>query len=195
MRKRALVSGWVGVAIVVLPGVAWASDGGASSWPWYLQFLGAIINFAILLFLLFRFGGPRISAFLEHRQQQLEKQMKESAELRERAQQRLNEIEAQMKDFEQRRERLLEDYRRAGEAEKARIIESAEQQARRIREDAEMAAASERSRASAELEEELARRALRLAEAALREQMQPSRQARVVEQSIEQIEALSASQS
>ena len=182
-------------AVVLVPAQAFASEGGGSSWSWYWQVAGGIVNFSLLAYVIIRFGGPKVALFLDARKDRIEKEMSEAARLREEAQTQLDTIEAKMKVLDEERQRLMDDYRAAGNAEKERIIASAEAQASRIKEEARLTAETETSRARAQVEREMIELSLQMAESTLREQMKPAKQTELIKKTIDSLSALGSSAS
>ena len=182
-------------AVVLVPAQAFASEGGGSSWSWYWQVAGGIVNFSLLAYVIIRFGGPKVALFLDARKDRIEKEMSEAARLREEAQTQLDTIEAKMKVLDEERQRLMDDYRAAGNAEKERIIASAEAQAFRIKEEARLTAETETSRARAQIEREMIELSLQMAESTLREQMKPAKQTELIKKTIDSLSALGSSAS
>jgi len=182
-------------AVVLVPAQAFASEGGGSSWSWYWQVAGGIVNFSLLAYVIIRFGGPKVALFLDARKDRIEKEMSEAARLREEAQTQLDTIEAKMKVLDEERQRLMDDYRAAGNAEKERIIASAEAQAFRIKEEARLTAETETSRARAQVEREMIELSLQMAESTLREQMKPAKQTELIKKTIDSLSALGSSAS
>ena len=90
--RRRLLGVLAFAALMLAPAVAFASGGEEPTWPWYLQFAGSIVNFALLVFLIVRFAGPKLSGFLKQRQETIERQMRESAELRDKAMQQVGKL-------------------------------------------------------------------------------------------------------
>ncbi|PJB36496.1 MAG: hypothetical protein CO108_23165 [Deltaproteobacteria bacterium CG_4_9_14_3_um_filter_63_12] len=182
-------------AVLLVPAQAFASEGGGSSWSWYWQVAGGIVNFSLLAYVIIRFGGPKVALFLDARKDRIEKEMSEAARLREEAQTQLDTIEAKMKVLDEERQRLMDDYRAAGNAEKERIIASAEAQAFRIKEEARLTAETETSRARAQVEREMIELSLQMAESTLREQMKPAKQTELIKKTIDSLSALGSSAS
>lgn len=178
------------MAVVLVPAQAFASEGGGSSWSWYWQVAGGIVNFALLVFVIVRFGGPKVSLFLDARKDRLEKEMSEASKLQKQAREQLDSIEAKMKALDEERAHILADYRAAGEAEKQRIIASAESQASRIKEEARLTAETETTRARAQIEREVIELSLQMAEVSLREQMKPAKQTELIKKTIDSISTL-----
>ena len=169
LERRALTV-LVAAALLLSPSLAFASEGGDTGWAWYLQFAGSFVNFAILLYLIVRFGGPKIQASLKARKEKIERDMDEAARLRAEAKEELAGLRARVDKLDEERAALMSDYRKAGEAERDRIIEEAKAQAERIREEAVLASKSESTRARQGLQREILDRAFKEAEAQLKSQ-------------------------
>ncbi len=174
--KRRVVQASTIVAALMLPAVALASGGGGEDGGffsiWYIQLAGSIVNFTILVYLLIRFGGPKMTAFLENRKAIIERDMKEAARVKEEAHAAMDELRTRLDALDEERARILEEYEELGQAEHDRIIKEAQAQAARIAQEARMTAETEAQRARQKMERQVLEEALRLAEETLRKRVQ-----------------------
>jgi len=176
-------------ALLLVPSTALAA-GGESDWSWQLQWAGVAVNLALILFLAIKWGGPGIKKFLTNRKDAIDKNIADAEELRQQAEARLDEIEKRMQTLDEERQEILDEYTAIGEAEKERIIEQAEKEADRIKEEARIWSETERAKARVAIERQITDLALELAEEKLREKMQPMAQKKLVDDTIEQLNAL-----
>jgi F-type H+-transporting ATPase subunit b len=143
-------------------GGAYEPDQGDHKMP--APFLGALINFAILLFLLGRYAAPNFKKMVYDRHHLIAKQLDESAKLRDEARAKLDEYSRKVSDLDAEIAKLVEGIRGEAEHEKRRIITEAEARSARMKKDAEQQIQAEIGRVRAELEKEATLAALAVAE-------------------------------
>ena len=127
-----------------------------------------VLNFAVLIGLLVYFGGPAVSKALGARHQQLKSELAAAAEARAGAKARLEQQEQRLAALEHEIDDIRAGIKREAEAEKARLIELAEERARRIREETSFLMEQQVKEAKADLRREAARAAVDLAEQMVR---------------------------
>jgi F-type H+-transporting ATPase subunit b len=113
--------------------------------------LGALINLAVVAFILMRFGKKPIMDALAHRKKTIMQDIDAAAALRADAEKRLKSYEKQLARIADRRKELQEEYSSQWEAERQRILKEAEEKASRLRRDAEFRVAQELKQAQADL--------------------------------------------
>lgn len=128
----------------------------------------ALLNFALLIYLLVRFTKKPLRHFLVSRHAQVQKNLVEAAELRDAAKAKLEEINGKLEKFEQEVTQLKEDVRKDAEKERDRIIKAAHAEAERLVKQADKTLDQELRRARAMLEAELVEVSLSLAEERIR---------------------------
>lgn len=147
-----------------------AAAGGVSFWT-----IGAhALNLAILVWLIVRFAKAPAQRALRNRAETVTHEIQKAKTLHAEARTMLTEYESKLAGLEAEMAAILDEQRREGEAEKARLIEEARTEAARIRREAQRVAESELARARARLESEIVDRAIEAAEAAVRAQMNPA---------------------
>ncbi|MCA9672133.1 MAG: ATP synthase F0 subunit B [Myxococcales bacterium] len=129
----------------------------------------AIVNFIILLYLLYRFGAKPFSAYLRRRSEETKKALEEAKELRRRAQERLAEIEGKLAGLDDEIARIRKDVAADAERERDAIIARAEQEAERMIENADRTIEEEVNRARHRLESQVVSAAVAAAEKLLLE--------------------------
>jgi F-type H+-transporting ATPase subunit b len=138
-------------------------------------------NFAVLVFLLVKFGGPAVSKALAARHQQIKADLASAAELRAAAQARFEQQEKRLASLEQEIAAITASIKQEAEAEKARLIATAEERARRIREESEFIIEQQVKQAEEDLRREVAIQAVALAEQIVRAQLGAGDQQRLVD--------------
>ncbi len=147
----------------------------------------AILNFALLIFLLWYFARKPIGGYLANRHETIKSDLVEAAELREQAREKLNEIEGKLKFLNDEVEEIKKGVAKDAEFERAKIIEAANLEADRIIANAEASLDREIRRARRKLESEAIDGALRVAEQLVREKLGDADRKRINENFISQI--------
>ena len=140
-----------------------------------------LLNFAVLVFLLVKFGGPAVSKALQARSQQIKTDLASAAELRAAAQARFEQQEKRLASLEQEIAAITASIKQEAEAEKARLIAMAEERARRIRAESEFIIEQQVKQAEEDLRREVAAAAVALAEKIVRSQMGAGDQQRLID--------------
>ena len=144
-------------------------------------FMWQMLNFAALLFLLIKFGGPAVKKALQARHQQIKTDLASAAESRAAAQARFEHQEKRLAALESEIATIRAGIKQEAEAEKARLITMAEDRARRIREESEFIIEQQVKQAEEDLRREVAAQAVALAEKIVRAQLGAQDQARLVD--------------
>ena len=140
-----------------------------------------LFNFAALAFLLIKFGGPAVSKALQARHQQIQNDLASAAEARAAAQARFEHQEKRLGALEQEITAITAGIKQEAEAEKARLIATAEERARRIREESEFIIEQQVKQAQEDLRREVAAAAVALAEKIVRSQLGAGDQQRLID--------------
>jgi F0F1-type ATP synthase membrane subunit b/b' len=148
--------------------------------PMSAPFIFMILNFAILLALLSKYGGPAARKLAAERHDQIKSALDEAAKLRKQAADKLAEYDAQLKALPDEISRLVADIRAGAEADKVRITEAAERQAAQLKREAEQHIAAAIELARAALTREVTAAAAAAAEKILRDKVTPADQQKLV---------------
>jgi F-type H+-transporting ATPase subunit b len=143
-------------------------------------FIYMVLNFALLLFILMKFGAPIVRRSTAERHDQIKTALDEAAKLRKQAADKLDEYESRLKDADSEIKKLVDGLRADAEADKARILENAERQAVQMKRDAEQRIAAEIELARATLTREVTAAASAASEKLLRAKMTPGDQQKLV---------------
>ncbi len=179
------------IVLVVFITVGWAAEegndhgGGLGSLAW------SIGNFAVLVYILYHFGGKRIYTYLKKRQEKIRSTLEMAEKARNEAEEKARLYREKLEAVEEEIQRIIAEMREEGEAEKNRIIESAQQAAQRIKIEARRAADEEVNRAAALLREEMVSLSVQLAEELVRRNLTPEDQHRLIRRYLDQIAELS----
>jgi F-type H+-transporting ATPase subunit b len=148
-----------------------------------------LLNFAVLIFVLVKFGGPAISKALAARHQQLKADLAAASAARAEAETRLRQQEARLAALEQEIEGIRTGVKAEAEAEKARLIAMAEERAKRIREETSFVLDQQVKEAEERLRREVALAAVTLAEQMVRQSLGAADQQRMVDSFVTDIAA------
>jgi F-type H+-transporting ATPase subunit b len=140
-----------------------------------------LLNFAVLVFLLVKFGGPAVKKALEARSGQIKTDLASAAETRAEAQARFEKQEKRLAALEQEIAAITAGIKQEAEAEKARLIAAAEERAKRIQEESSFIIEQQTKQAEEDLRREVAIAAVALAEKIVRSQMGSSDQQRLID--------------
>ncbi len=144
--------------------------------------LASFINFAVLVFILFRFGKQPVMDALAKRKKDLMHEIDSANELKLDAEKRLKTYERQVARIEERRQELVEESRLQWEIEKKRILEEAQEKSERLRKDARFRVDQELKQAQADLLKEAIDGAVAAAESLLKNRVQASDQERLADE-------------
>ena len=164
------------LSALLLCSPAWAAETGQDqSWNFVLR----VINYGIFLILLIYFARKPVVKGLRSRREKIKEELSQLEASREEAAKAKAEAAALLAKAEEDSMRLLVEYRHQAEAERARILEQAEQQIQHLHEQARLTIARETISAQSQLKNELALSALSTAEKILRHQITPKDQVRL----------------
>lgn len=171
-------------ALVLCATVALASTEGGGEAEHHLNwwnFTLRVINFAIFAAILYKFGGKKAADFFGGRRKQIETQLHDLDERKDKAEKRLAEVEKSIAGLAAEKAKILDEFRAQGEALKASIVEKAESDAAKIRAQAETGAAQEGVYRLRELRAEIAELVVEAAEKILREKLTAEEQAKLID--------------
>ncbi len=140
-----------------------------------------IINFALLLAIVFMIVRKPISKMVTARREGLEAALKEANELREEAQKALRSATERMDTLDLEMARIREDILNAGLAETRRITEDAERRLKRMEDESAALLEQETARMSAEIRREVVDAIVSTAQRVISEKIQDSDHDRLAE--------------
>jgi F-type H+-transporting ATPase subunit b len=187
MNRRFFLFAGTSLALVFffsLPALAAEAEGHGSYWKDYIF---QIVNFIILLAILFKFLRTPLKGYLEKRHNQVREELEKARELSaaadaayKRAQDRLENLENEVKEI---REQMLHEVAE----EKTRLMEEAEKKAEQIRVQAQQGLYEEIAQIKKQLERNLSLEALTLAEKIIKERITEKDQKHLIDQFIQRI--------
>lgn len=168
---------------------AFGSGGGeeAEHVPLWKDYMWKIINFAILVFILFKFGKKPLQNYLQKRSELIEKTLSEAKDAKEAAVKALHEVEERLKLKDAEIEAILSAAKRSGEQERDRIIEESSRLKEKILEQAKTNIDYELKHAKEAIKAEAVELAMDLAEKKLKEKLTKEEQERLLEDSLVKI--------
>jgi len=158
--------------------------------PMSQPFVLALVNFAILLFLLAKYGGPVARRTAEERSDQIKNALDEAKKLRDQAADKVADYDKRIANLDSEIEKLVAGLRADADADKARILAAADAQAAQLKRDAELRIAAEFEYARAGLLRDLTVAATKATEQLLAHKLQPADQEKLVATFIADVQAV-----
>uniref|UniRef100_UPI00359C8B3B F0F1 ATP synthase subunit B n=2 Tax=Faecalicatena contorta TaxID=39482 RepID=UPI00359C8B3B len=153
---------------------------------WNLLF--SLITVVVLVLILKKFFFEKVHQFMEARQQQVVNTLEEAQTTREEAQQKLEEYEAQMAFAESEKREIIKKAMQEAQAQAGAVLETASKEAGQVREQTRREIERDKMIAKKELQREIGDMAVLAAGKIIGEELNPKRQAEVVEKIIEEAE-------
>ncbi len=152
------------------------------------SFMWSVINFLIIVFLLYKFGKEPLKEALKKRQKTIEKTLDNAAEARMLAEKGLKEAEQRLSEKDAAIELILSDAKHIAERERLALVEQGERMSRDIVARAKLSMDVELKQAKDDLKAEAARLAIELAEKKIRQETSEDDQSRLLENYIVMME-------
>ena len=184
--KRAWIIPLALAAVCVLWSPALASEHGAQFK--LLDFIGAVFNFAIFLFILIWFGKKGIQSYYKDRAETQLAAVKEAEQALEDVKEIHEQLEERRLHLKEETEDLIENAKRRAGLQAEEILAAARRQAERIVDDAKRTVESEIDQAKKRLRAELVDIALQVAEDQIQGRLDDSKQRQIIEQFVSGME-------
>lgn len=152
-------------------------------------FLASVLNFALLAFIIVRFGRKPIAEALKKRKQTIMADLDNASRLKAEAEKRLEQYEDKLTRLEETLAELKAEQAAQAEREKAHVLAEAEQRRIRMKKDAEFRIEQELKEARAMLLKEAVEGAVAAAEQLLRQRVSKEDHDRVAEEYLKAIPA------
>jgi len=172
-----------------LPAVA--AEEGASFWSknkTMLEQIAAVINFLIFLWLIVKYGGPKIKATFDTKAKEYRGKGEAAAQALAEAREAAAEWRQRRDQLDQEIDRIKADVSRMAESQAEQIVAGAKLAAERMLEDARRSALADVQRAAKELRDELVNEVMDKTEAKLRERLTPVHQKMLIKEAIGKLE-------
>ncbi|NIS69611.1 MAG: F0F1 ATP synthase subunit B [Proteobacteria bacterium] len=179
------MTGIVILTIAFLPGCAMVER--ITHDPW-LSFAFKVVNFLILMAILFKFLSKPLGNFLKNRQAKVRQALEDAEKARAEAEKKMGEYDKRLARIDKEIGEIHRVLREEGENEKVRIIREAERMAENIKEQARSTAQQEIRQAQRILREEMTDLAVKMAEEILRKSISKSDQKMLVEEYVAKME-------
>lgn len=170
--------------LLLFAGTAFASaegaEGGGSWSPWML--LWRVINTAALIGLLVYFLKKPMVNFFSERHAQIQKDLEDAKEQRERAERTIAEYEKKIGEMGRELDKMRDELRKAAAIESEKVVSNADRMAASMVESAQVAAEQEVRKAKMILKNEAVGLAVELAESLIREKINKDDRKRIVEE-------------
>ncbi len=171
-------------------GTAYAAGGDSLSPEKLKDLMWRVMNFAVLMFILIKFGAKPIGAALSGRREQIKEEIEDLETKRAEAEQSYKDFEAKLAGMEGEIDTIVEKAVAQAEVEKEKIIESAHKAADDIKRQAEMAIANEIVTVRRSLKNEMAEQATTMAEEIIIKNLTPDDQNKIIEDYLNKVGAI-----
>ncbi len=172
--------------ILVTASVAFASEGAHHEISLKMEIF-RIINFAVFVWLLYKFAGNAVKKYFTERRENISRSLEEAKKVREEAQRMYNEAKAKVENLESEVKAILSNAEKEKEEQVARIREETEKMVQRIKEQAKATVNLEVERAKLELQQEAIDLAVEVAQKLLQEKITPEDQKRLLSDYINKV--------
>ena len=181
-RSKYIIHTLVSLLMVFIAAAVYASEGGhgAEEYTFMGDWLPRIINFAIIVGLLFYFLRKPVRDMFKNRTAEIAKAMEESKAARERALAALAEMERKAREMDAETRTMIADAQVRGEKDKQALIEEGRKIVRDIQEQVKTGADIEVQKAKADLATEASRLAVDLAEGKIKDTITKQDHERIV---------------
>jgi F-type H+-transporting ATPase subunit b len=167
----------------------YASGGGeeAANAPWWKDYIWKIINFLLLVVILFKFAKKPMQNFFQKRTELIEKTLNEAKEARAASLKALQEVETRLKAKDAEIAAILAASKKSGEQERDTIISESDRLKAKILEQAKTNIEFELKSAKEAIKAEAVELAMELAEKKIKEKLTKEEQEKLLEDSLMKI--------
>jgi F-type H+-transporting ATPase subunit b len=168
--------------------IAFAAGAGEGEHPpLWKEYMWKIINFLVLVAVLYKFARKPLVDFFKKRTETIEKTLNEAKEAKEAALKALHEVETRLKAKDAEIEAILATAKKSGEHERDKIIEESARLKEKILEQAKTNIEFELKHAKEAIKAEAVELAMELAEKKLREKLTKEEQEKLLDESLVKI--------
>lgn len=158
--------------------------------PLLKDLLLRVINFALLVAILVKFGKKPVMGALHGRTQKIREEFEDLEAKRAEAEKEYKEYETRLSSVDDELKDMVEKAVAQGQEAKERIIAEAEEAAENIKRQAEMAVQTEITEARRRLKDEIANQAAEMAEEIIRKNLKSADQEKLVKDSLDKAQSL-----
>lgn len=179
--------------VLILATEAVESEGGGVDLliPTTQEWAAALVAFAIVFFVMWKFAWPQINQLLDDRQKAIAGQIQEAESTKQEAQSLLEDYQAQVANAKAEANQIVDEARSQAETVKADIVAKAEAEGRLIVDKARGEASTEKARALAAARQEVGNISLDLAEKVVGESLDRNAQQGLVDRYLADLERMS----
>jgi len=152
--------------------------------PWWKDYIWKIINFLILVVLLFKFARKPMQSFFQKRTEMIEKTLNEAKEAKDASMKALQEVEARLRAKDAEVEAILAAAKKSGEQEREAIIAESDRLKAKIMEQAKTNIDFELKHAKEAIKAEAVELAMELAEQKIKEKLTTKEQEKLLEDAL-----------
>lgn len=173
---------------VIAASIVFAAGAGEGEHPpLWKEYMWKIINFVVLVVILFKFARKPLVDFFKKRTETIEKTLHEAKEAKEAALKALREVEGRLKAKDAEIEAILATAKKSGEHERDKLIEESSRLKEKILEQAKTNIEFELKHAKEAIKAEAVELAMELAEKKLREKLTKEEQEKLLDESLVKI--------
>jgi F-type H+-transporting ATPase subunit b len=162
-------------------------EGAEHAAPWWKDYIWKIINFLLLVVILFKFAKKPMQSFFQKRTELIEKTLNEAKEAKAISLKALQEVETRLKAKDAEIEAILAASRKSGEHERDSIIAESDRLKAKILEQAKTNIDFEVKHAKEVIKAEAVELAMELAEKKLKDKLTKDEQERLLDDSLVKI--------
>ena len=178
-----------GLLLVVFgAGLAFAVEHEAEGGFHVMEWVWKVVNFAILVFVIVKFGGAAFKSFLKGRTEAIQKTLDEARQARELAEKALREVQEKLRTKDEEIAAIIAASKSSGEKERDALTAEGQKMSAKIVEQARANIDFELKRAKEAIKAEAVELAMELAEKKLKEKLTPEEQKRFLEESLSNLE-------
>ena len=152
------------------------------------EFIAALINFALFLYIIIRFGGKGVKSYFANRASEQMAAVKEAEALLAEVRQMHDKVKARRDNLEAEGQELIENAKRRAQKQADEILATARQQSEKVVADARRTIEGEISQATKKLRMQLVNQALEVAESGISQGLDASAQKNLIEQFMSKME-------
>ncbi len=146
-----------------------------------------VVAFAILFFVMKKYALPPVQQAMERRSEKIRSNLEEAEQVRNQAQEILEQYKAQLADARDESNRIIEEARQTAENLRRDLNERAEAEAEELRRRSREEIRAAQERATAELQSRVGSMAIELAEKVVQESLDRDANLRLIERYIEEV--------
>lgn len=190
--KKALIVLMLATCLIAFSGVALAAshgDHGAEAAPkkWEATDTYRVINFTVLVLVLFFVLRKPVSQGLNNRIASIKDELEDLERKKEIARKQLDDYNARLAMLDEEADKIIAEYKQQGEAAKAKILESANASVEKIEEQAKRNIENEFEAARQRLKEDIFEKAIARAESLVKEKITADDQDRLVDEYLDKV--------